>query len=774
MNGVYYNFDELKQVDFEKISSKKVVHINNICTFDIECSNGFRLDNGKVIAFSFNRWRKWNRENQARIDAGLRPEKRPAEYKNPVALMYHWQSAIEINKEDDPIIFFGRTWEEFKEYMNTLAEYISDSVYAFDEDEDDDIKSFIRSKQKKLIYAHIYVHNLSYEFQFMRNIFKFEKVFAREERKPMRAETFINGVTFVFHDTLSLTQKSLHSWCEDENLKVKKYVEANYDYLTIKTPLTKLTKKELKYCRNDVECMVYGVRKYRDKYAGELTRIPMTQTGEVRIVAREKISAVNMDWATECYLIDHTYDYDLYYSLVEVFAGGWTHANKLYTGKLQHNVKCFDFASSYPSVLTSSRHFPISQWTKTNEEKINWLNNIENIEDRPYCYIMRVKCYNMVSNMWNTYWSSNKTLDLQNCVLDNGRIMSADVCEMWVTDIDWNIITRAYEIEDYEILDAYEAEAGYICKEFILTILSYFKDKTALKGTGETSKYNAAKQFINSLYGCCVTKLAELTDQIEFDDDGWSKHVIATIEEFEANLSVEENEKRFMNEVAKTFTTWGIGVYTTAIARYRLWTAIFEFDDKIVYCDTDSAKGLFDDEDLKWFDNYNLYIGELQQKCADYYDFDSSLYKAKTSKGKLKQLGIWEREDDCEEFKTLGAKRYVASHNGEIECTIAGLPKKAGLINIHSVDELEDNLFWTPKQSGKLISHYNDNQAETIWYDKQGQKYVSNDKYGIMLEPTSFTLSLSDDYDFLVDLLTDAVTSDLYKVTHLLRNKKVA
>ena len=72
MNGVYYNFDELKQVDFEKISSKKVVHINNICTFDIECSNGFRLDNGKVIAFSFNRWRKWNRENQARIDAGLR------------------------------------------------------------------------------------------------------------------------------------------------------------------------------------------------------------------------------------------------------------------------------------------------------------------------------------------------------------------------------------------------------------------------------------------------------------------------------------------------------------------------------------------------------------------------------------------------------------------------------------------------------------------------------------------------------------------------------
>lgn len=68
----------------------------------------------------------------------------------------------------------GRTWKEFIDVINRVVEYYDLSI------------------NKRLI---VYVHNLSYEFQWFKRYFDWYKVFSIEERKPVYAITK-NGIEF--------------------------------------------------------------------------------------------------------------------------------------------------------------------------------------------------------------------------------------------------------------------------------------------------------------------------------------------------------------------------------------------------------------------------------------------------------------------------------------------------------------------------------------------------------------------------------------------------
>ena len=130
-------------------------------------------------------------------------------------------------------------------------------------------------------------------------------------------------------------------------------------------------------------------------------------------------------------------------------------------------------------------------------------------------------------------------------------------------------------------------------------------------------------------------------------------------------------------------------------------------------------------------------------------------------KGKVKRLGIMEREEDCEEFKTLGAKRYVDLIDGKIHCTIAGLPKSAGEAKIKSVSDFNDGLVWNTRESEKVIAMYNDSQPDTVWTDRDGNQYKSKDRFGICLQPTTFDLSISGEFKrFLRTLATGKIDNE--------------
>ncbi len=105
-----------------------------------------------------------------------------------IAFMYIWQFSIEN------YVIYGRTWEEYFTFIDKLK------------------KVGCVSSQQNLI---IWVHNLSFEFQFIRKMIKWSKVFATEERKV------IYGITkqgFIYRDSYILAGYSLdltksYLWC---------------------------------------------------------------------------------------------------------------------------------------------------------------------------------------------------------------------------------------------------------------------------------------------------------------------------------------------------------------------------------------------------------------------------------------------------------------------------------------------------------------------------------------------------------------------------------
>ena len=94
--------------------------------------------------------------------------------------------------------------------------------------------------------------------------------------------------------------------------------------------------------------------------------------------------------------------------------------------------------------------------------------------------------------------------------------------------------------------------------------------------------------------------------------------------------------------------------------------------------------------------------------------------------------------------------------------TIAGLPKKNGVNKLmkaahgnpfKAVDKFTDNTVWSAHESGKLTAYYNDDQEPMTWIDRDGNKYESTDRYGICLMPTSFDLSITEEYQLFCDII---------------------
>lgn len=703
------DFDEIDKFHFNFIKVSKTYHCNNIWTFDIETSNGYLKDG------YYQQYGDWVTKETSRC-----------------SLMYVWQSAVEI--EGKIHVFYGRTYNDLKFFidrMTTAGRYyaltstpICYNLYS---------KDILKIKQNTVMHA--YIHNLGFEFQHFRNVYNKQfngHVFARTMRSPMYA--YINNLRckLMFHDTLVLTQKSLENWGKDAKLEVQKLKEPSGFYEPIRTPDSPLSDEMMEYITNDVVTMVYGIFKYREKWHS-LQNIPLTQTGEVRRTCKTKIGEANTGWAAHCKQITSEYTDEFVHYLEAGFYGGWTHANAIYADQIIYDVHCYDFASSYPAVMCR-KPFPIGNPIEIQPDEV------EKYRKDGYATLCTYRFEGLVSSKHNTFLSYSRAVDIsENVDRDNGRISYAEYAEFVLTDLDYDITAQAYTWDSVTVTKCYAMKYGRLPKEFVTTILDYFQHKTKLKGNAEMeSLYNESKQFINSIYGDAVKKL--ICDQISFGNDGWGSDM---------GILEEPGEKEVF------YTMYQIGVWVTAWARYNLWQGILALDDYVVYCDTDSIKGVFGPQQDKWFEDYNAtVIAENKQAALD-LGFDPALFEAYTPKGKKKILGIFEREDDCIEFKTLGAKRYCSkSEDGDIHITVAGLPKVAGHELIHSVTDFNNELYWSADVSHKNTHYYIDDQPEhQMWLDENGNTYESSDKFGIVITPTSFNMAMAEEYAIFLEVL---------------------
>ena len=667
--------------------SKKID--NTIYTFDIETTSYLILD-GKVIS--------------ARDYPKLTDEQQENCIKQ--SCMYIWQFSI------NDTVYYGRTWDEFKQFLDLLEQ---------------------NDNTKKIVF----IHNLAFEFQHIWSVVRVKSVMSRKSRKLMRC--FLEDYNIEFRCSLMLSNLKLEKLPEVYQLPVQKKV-GDLDYSKIRTPSTPLTDKEMEYCEFDCLVTYWYIKTELETYK-RVDKLPITSTGKVR-KQLQRIVLSNMSYV---YKVGKQINTDpvVYNMLVDAFAGGYTHANYLYTDEVLDNIDSYDETSAYPYVLVSCK-FPSTKFTKC---------YIKRVEDMLPCfaYLITVKIKNIRSKYYNNFISASKCIEIKGKPnYDNGRIISAKEVTITCTDVDLKFYLDAYKYESYEIVTAYKSVYNYLPIEYVNFILDKYVLKTKLKNVeGKELEYAREKAAYNSLYGMTVTNTIRAdVNFVNFDE--W----------VEKPLTDSEIMTKLFKDKKRGFLNFAWGVWCTAYARDNLLRRVLDLDEYTVYCDTDSCK-VCQGYDKSVFDSYNKsVVAKIQRVCKERgIDFDR--FAPADMKGNKHLLGVFEcetgkgRSVTYDQFITQGAKKYAYVVDGGIHVTVSGVPKSGGAKCLKSLDEFRDDLVFDFKHTNKLTLAYNDDQMPVTITDYLGNDYHVTDKSGICMIPTTYKLGKSLDY---AQLITDEST----------------
>lgn len=614
------------------------------------------------------------------------------------SIMYIWQFAVMDLRNGNIWYCFGRTWEQFTKLL--------DSFY------------------HEGITVLVWVHNLSYEFQFMRHWLPFQKdkIFALKSRKVVRAD--IDGVQF--RCSYIQTNKSLDAFTRDMGVVHQKLSGVEFDYSKKRYPWTEMTTEELQYCCNDVVGLLESMQVRMRMENDTLYSLPLTSTGYVRRLAKEAMRKFNHNQlqAMMC-------DVDVYKLLRLEFRGGDTHANRYHVNKILENVASYDRASSYPDVMLNYR-FPMSAFTPRMITDIGELEKKCQIRD--CCFIAVFTITNLQQRdiyYGAPYLSLDKAVEISGQVVDNGRVLSANKAVYVFNDIDWKIVKSEY-VGEVKISQVYIAKYGYLPQAFRDLVIDLFHKKTSLKNVdGQELNYMRSKELINSLYGMCAQNPVK-PDVIYIDEPDQA----FTLEDI---VDIGEKLEKYNK---KAFLLYAWGCWVTAWARLKLKEMINIVGDNFVYCDTDSVKFLVRDDYKRIvarIEEYNQGLKELSISNKGYAD---------DKKGITHYLGVYEYEETYKQFKTLGAKKYAYTRqDGTFKITIAGVPKKAGAREMGTIENF--NVGFVFRNSGKLESVYNDSDYGTYYTDDSSEHRIEI-RSNVVLRESTYEIGLSLEYMYLL------------------------
>lgn len=624
------------------------------------------------------------------------------EHEEKRACMYIWMFGI------NNLVTYGRTWEELDSFLKVLS-----TVLGLDEN-------------RRLC---VYVHNLSYEFQFIRKRFDWNEVFLLEERKPAYCRT--GG--YEFRCSMKLAGgKSLESVGKDlQKYKVEKKV-GDLDYNKVRHSETPLTEKELGYCENDIRVLLSYIQE-KIETDGDITKIPLTNTGYVRNYCRK---ACFKSWRRYKTLMKNLeVEPDEYGQLKRAFQGGFTHANAKYVGKVIENVASFDLTSSYPTVMVLEK-FPMSRG-----KHIGSVTDVEQL-----LQLMETKCcmFNLeVTNLRPRLFQDNpisasKCQILERHIENNGRVVFADRLKITCTEQDLYIYAQFYDWDEWEITDMIVYDKAYLPRNFVKSILKLYKDKTQLKGlVDQTVNYMISKNMINAAYGMIVTDI----NRKEFDyvDDAF----ITSAPNLESNI-----EK--YNKSMKRFLYYPWGVWVTAYARANLFSAIIELGDDYIYSDTDSVKFTNYEKHLEYFKNYGEIIMEKISDASTFHRISVDEFSPQNKSGKKVTIGLWDFEGVYDKFKTLGAKRYLVQKDGKFSLTVAGVNKKSACKYLEETGDpfkfFTKDLVIPADYSKRNVLTYIDNETSGLVCDYNGVVLPYREMSSIHMESTEYSFSLSDQF----------------------------
>lgn len=624
------------------------------------------------------------------------------------AIMYVWQFQFGLD-----ITIIGRTWEEFKTFVCRLKEAIG--------------------KEKKLV---CYVHNLSYETQYLKSIFdlKPDDVVIIDDRKILKCtiEDFLE-----MRCSYMLTNLSLDKLLKKYDVENKK-LSGQFDYNKKRYPWTELNDTEMEYCINDVKGLVQALTIQMKADGDDLKTIPLTSTGYVR---RDTRQAMN-----KCVGIKELLpNVSVYKLLREAFRGGDTLSNRWNTDKIIENVKSVDIVSSYPASLIIDR-YPMTPFCRQNTEDFQKLKN-----NGMFALLFQIAFINInVKDITegHLYLSRDKCRNVIKPTYVNGRVLCADYLETTITDIDFEIINRRYKYDNYIIIQLFSSRYKKLPQPLNEVIMNYYRNKTVLKGSKEGTDdylfYMKNKELLNSCYGMMAQDPAK--DKIKLID-GLYVHEDRPIAEL-------------LKEYYKTaFLSYAWGVFCTAHSRKRLSDGIDCITKygkepiNFVYSDTDSIKYI-GNPDISIL-NKRLQNEALKSKA---YAIDRN--------GEVHFMGVYEDEgyELPNRFKTMGAKKYVLEDKDKhLHITIAGVNKSKGGDELRTIENFKEGFIF--KEAGGTESVYNDNVNMNITIEGHQLHITDN----VVIRDSEYTLGITEEYRNILDGLVKIKYSDrdidgLYKV----------
>lgn len=738
-NFIYYDPEDigeiLKRVSRETVSKQKIIYYNSANSFDIETTSHI-TEQGKM------------------------------------AFMYMWSFAL----GDDVII--GRTWDQFVDVINQISE------------------SMVCYHRRRFV---VYCHNLSFEYQWFRHYFEWEKVFSLDKREPILAVT-TSGIEFRCSYVLSGYAL--------KDLPVKRYKKlvGAVDYDLVRHSETPLLPADLAYSIRDVQVVVEYIRG-KISEDGNITKIPMTKTGYVRKACRAScLGSGKHGGQYENYMSmisKLTIFPEEYAMLKDAFQGGFTHANAYHVRRCERgiggkhyleNVGSFDITSDYPAEMVAENGFPMSKGRFYNIPSRRLVR--ESIEN--YFCILDLTFYELedVVHIDNPISLSRCTdYPKKGVVTNNGRVVKAKYARMTITQLDLEVIQACYDCKRYEVHRLIRYKRGYLPTDFIKQVLAFYKAKTTLKGlkgfdpeTGEDyeRKYAWGKENVNATFGCTVTDICQ--PMINYNPDTIDPKKIWT----EEPADIEATLRRY-NKQKNRFLFFPWGVFVTSAARRRLWGVILATGWDYVYSDTDSVKILHPEKHLDIFKRSDEIITKKLQKAVEYHGLTWDDVAPKNQKGEPKQLGLWEWEHTYSKFKTCGSKRYMAEYPDALEIkdgdeiktydlslTVSGLNKKTAipyLLDKYKTNEevfrhFTDGLEVPPGKSGRMVSYYLDAPMQAEVVDYLGNRYTIKEKSGVALENTSYTMDCVESYERYKAYINDWVgindpSSELERRLHI-------
>ena len=524
------------------------------------------------------------------------------------------------------------------------------------------IKDFINWCANKKENYKCWFHNLKFDGEFIMNYLFAEGFKWVKNKCDVKDKTFTTLITDTgqfysievyfsgvgtkhvnkvsFYDSMKILNFSVEAIAKDFGLPISKL---EIDYKKHREINHILTDDEIKYIRNDVEIVA---RALDFIFNQDLTKMTIA--------------------SDSLYFYKKTVNFDNYFpkldkltdaKIRESYKGGFTYLNPLYKEKTVDEGIVLDVNSLYSSVLryeTLPIGEPVYFEGKYKEDKLYnlYVQCLSCSFKLKKGKIPSIQIKNSLFYMENEYLTSSE-------VWKNDELVS-DIVTLTLTNVDLKLFFEQYEVTD--IVYHY----GYKFKSMVglfTNYVDYWTDKKInAKKENNKSMYKLSKLMLNSLYG-------------KFGLN--PKSVLKEPYYLEGVVKYRYQEPEYRDPIYIPIAT-----FVTSYARFKTITTsqkIKDFTtvnygrDYYIYSDTDSIHLLkMPDEIIKSF--------------VDVDDF---------------RLGAWKIESKFTKGKYLRQKCYIEDYNGDLNMTVAGLPKKMrDLVNFDNfnvglkigIDEQPENM----------------------------------------------------------------------------------